>query len=232
MQFDENPYLYTEEAAPPEQQTAQQLYQQPAQQQPYQQSYPYQPYQQPYQQQNYQQPYQQNYQQPYQQQPYQQPYQPYPQQRYYGAQPNKASGMAKAFTIVSFVTGILSLFSAMSGMISLFISLTGTSSLLSPPDEGSLRLAAEAMAKARELLADESVDVLILDELCNAVYFELITEEDALSLLDAKRADQELVLTGRNATEKLIERADLVTEMREIKHPFKQGIKARKGIEY
>lgn len=142
MQFDENPYLYTEEAAPPEQQTAQQLYQQPAQQQPYQQSYPYQPYQQPYQQQNYQQPYQQSYQQPYQQpyqqQPYQQPYQPYPQQRYYGAQPNKASGMAKAFTIVSFVTGILSLFSAMSGMISLFISLTGTSSLLSPPDGGSL----------------------------------------------------------------------------------------------
>ncbi|MEE0954098.1 MAG: hypothetical protein U0L60_08820, partial [Ruminococcus sp.] len=77
-------------------------------------------------------------QQPYQQQPYQQPYQPYPQQRYYGVQPNKASGMAKAFTIVSFVTGILSLFSAMSGMISLFISLTGTSSLLSPPDGGSL----------------------------------------------------------------------------------------------
>lgn len=138
MQFDENPYLYTEEAAPPEQQTAQQLYQQPAQQQPYQQSYPYQPYQQPYQQQNYQQPYQQAYQQPYQQQPYQQPYQPYPQQRYYGAQPNKASGMAKAFTIVSFVTGILSLFSAMSGMISLFISLTGTSSLFSPTDGGSL----------------------------------------------------------------------------------------------
>lgn len=138
MQFDENPYLYTEEAAPPEQQTAQQMYQQPAQQQPYQQSYPYQPYQQPYQQQNYQQPYQQSYQQPYQQQPYQQPYQPYPQQRYYGAQPNKASGMAKAFTIVSFVTGILSLFSAMSGMISLFISLTGTSSLFSPTDGGSL----------------------------------------------------------------------------------------------
>lgn len=138
MQFDENPYLYTEEAAPPEQQTAQQLYQQLAQQQPYQQSYPYQPYQQPYQQQNYQQPYQQSYQQPYQQQPYQQPYQPYPQQRYYGAQPNKASGMAKAFTIVSFVTGILSLFSAMSGMISLFISLTGTSSLFSPTDGGSL----------------------------------------------------------------------------------------------
>jgi hypothetical protein len=125
MQFDENPYLYTEEAAPPEQQTAQQLYQQ---------SYPYQPYQQPYQQQNYQQPYQQS----YQQQPYQQPYQPYSQQRYYGAQPNKASGMAKAFTIVSFVTGILSLFSAMSGMISLFISLKGTSSLFSPTDGGSL----------------------------------------------------------------------------------------------
>ena len=138
MQFDENPYLHTEEAAPPEQQTTQQLYLQPSQQQPYQQSYPYQPYQQPYQQQNYQQPYQQNYQQPYQQQPYQQPYQPYPQQRYYGAQPNKASGMAKAFSIVSFATGILSLFSVMSGMFSLFFSLTGMSTLTSPTDIGSL----------------------------------------------------------------------------------------------
>ena len=116
------PQAQPQAAVPPMQQP---MYQAPAGQpypnQPYpQQGYPQAPYPQ----------------QGYPQQPY--PNQPYPQQRYYGAQPNKASGMAKAFTIVSFVTGILSLFSAMSGMISLFISLTGTSSLLSPPDGGSL----------------------------------------------------------------------------------------------
>lgn len=126
MQLDENPYLHTEEA-PPEQEPYQQPYEQP-----YQPSYQQQPYQQPYEQ-----PYQQSYQQSY-QQPYQQPYQPYPRQRYGAAQPNKAAGMAKAFSIVSFATGILSLFSVMSGMFSLFFSLTGMSTLTSPTDIGSL----------------------------------------------------------------------------------------------
>ena len=149
MRFDENPYLQTEEAEltgqpyqqeyqQPVQQPYQQGYQQPVQQ-PYQQPYQQQPYQQqPYQQQPYQQqPYQQQpyQQQPYQQQPYQQPYrQPY----YNGARPNKGNGMAKAFTIVSFIAGIIALFSALSGMFSLYIAMTGTSSLTSPTDVGSL----------------------------------------------------------------------------------------------
>ena len=100
------------------------------------------------------------------------------------------------------------------------------------PDELSLNKAAEAMAKAMELLRDETVDVLILDELCNAVWFGLVSEEAALELMMNRREDQELVITGRNATPAMMELADLVTEMKEVKHPYAQGVPARKGIEY
>ena len=100
------------------------------------------------------------------------------------------------------------------------------------PDEENLALARAAMAKAYEAMQDESVDIVILDELNNAVYFDLVTEEDALALMAARPEDTELIITGRNATERMIEAADLVTEMREIKHPYQKGIQARQGIEY
>lgn len=101
-----------------------------------------------------------------------------------------------------------------------------------PPDEENLQLAAAAVAKARELMAGGEIDILILDELNNAVYFDLLSEDDALALFREKPAYMELVATGRNATEAMIEAADLVTEMREIKHPYQKGIQGRKGIEY
>ena len=100
------------------------------------------------------------------------------------------------------------------------------------PDAENLKLAADAMAKAYELMQDESLDILILDELNNAIYFDLVTEEDAIQLLKAKPENLEIVVTGRNATERIMDMADLVTEMREIKHPYQKGIQARKGIEY
>ena len=81
-------------------------------------------------------------------------------------------------------------------------------------------------------MADPDVDILILDELSNAVYFDLVSEADALALIAARPKTQELVITGRNATPAMIEAADLVTEMREIRHPYQKGIQARKGIEF
>ncbi len=99
------------------------------------------------------------------------------------------------------------------------------------PSAQNLALAGEAMALVRQVIAEQTADILILDELNNAVYFDLVTEADALSLLAAKPAQMELVLTGRNATEAMIQAADLVTEMREIKHPYGR-VGARKGIEY
>ena len=74
--------------------------------------------------------------------------------------------------------------------------------------------------------------MVILDEVNIAVHYGLISADDVLKLLDRKPLETEVIITGRYADEKLIKKADLVTEMREIKHYFKQGVKARKGIEY
>lgn len=93
-------------------------------------------------------------------------------------------------------------------------------------------LAHQAMEHAEKALLDPETDLLILDEINNALYFELLTVEEVLNLLDKKPEHVELVLTGRNAPPELIERAHLVTEMKEIKHPYQMGIKSRKGIEY
>jgi cob(I)alamin adenosyltransferase len=91
--------------------------------------------------------------------------------------------------------------------------------------------AQEALVQARELLVSGAFDLFICDEINGAVGFGLIDLEQVLELISAKPERTELVLTGRNAHEKVIEAADLVTEMREIKHYYKAGIPARTGIE-
>jgi len=85
---------------------------------------------------------------------------------------------------------------------------------------------------AMEKITSGRYQLIILDELNIAVDLGLVTEEEVDSLIDACGKDQHLVITGRNATKKLIEKADLVTEMKEIKHPYQQGILAQKGIDW
>ena len=75
-------------------------------------------------------------------------------------------------------------------------------------------------------------DLVIADEIICAMNAELITPEEILQLIDKRPQSVELVLTGRNATQKIIKKADLVTEMRKVRHPFDKGFPARKGIEY
>lgn len=76
------------------------------------------------------------------------------------------------------------------------------------------------------------IDILILDEIVVATLFKLISYNDLYKIIDNKRPNMELILTGRGATEELIKRCDLVTEMKEIKHYYTKGVNARKGIEY
>ncbi len=92
------------------------------------------------------------------------------------------------------------------------------------------RAAHEALSFAQARLGN--YDMVILDEVIYAIGFGLINENEVLSLIDEKPERLHLVLTGRNAPEKIIARADLVTEMCEIKHPYQKGIKAQKGIEF
>jgi cob(I)alamin adenosyltransferase len=93
------------------------------------------------------------------------------------------------------------------------------------------RLAQEAFVRAGELMTSGEYDLFICDEINGAVGFGLIDVEQVLELIRLKPERVELVLTGRNAHERVIEAADLVTEMREIKHYYKAGVPARTGIE-
>jgi len=91
--------------------------------------------------------------------------------------------------------------------------------------------AQEAFTQAKELLTSGEYDLFICDEINGAVGFGLLDVEQVLELISLKPEQVELVLTGRNAHERVIEAADLVTEMREIKHYYKAGVPARTGIE-
>jgi cob(I)alamin adenosyltransferase len=99
------------------------------------------------------------------------------------------------------------------------------------PSTVDMELAAQGMARARQVLTEGEADVVILDELNVAVGFGLVRVEDALGLIDIKPPHVELLITGRMAPPELVARADLVTEMREVKHPFNDGVLAREGID-
>ena len=73
---------------------------------------------------------------------------------------------------------------------------------------------------------------MILDEINYAIQLELLKLDDVIDMIKSKPAELDLVLTGNHAAKEVIELADLVTEMKEIKHPFKSGIKAKKGIDF
>lgn len=92
--------------------------------------------------------------------------------------------------------------------------------------------AAAGFGRARALVQSGDYDLVVLDELVTAVFFELVPLGDVLELVAAKPAAVELVITGRRAPEELIAAADLVTEMRLLKHYFDAGVKARPGIEF
>ena len=92
-----------------------------------------------------------------------------------------------------------------------------------------------AIQLARERMMSGKYDVLILDEVIYALGyldFKLIELKDVLELLRSKPPEMHVILTGRNAPPEILEAADLVTEMKEIKHPMKKGVPAQQGIDY
>jgi cob(I)alamin adenosyltransferase len=92
--------------------------------------------------------------------------------------------------------------------------------------------ARRAWDKAVAMLHDDSFGVVILDELNIVLKYDYLPLQEVLDELTAKRQMLHVVITGRNAKDELIELADLVTEMKLVKHPYRQGIKPQKGIEY
>jgi len=100
------------------------------------------------------------------------------------------------------------------------------------PKQDHVAAAKEALRISKEKIASGKYDIIILDEINYAVNLQLISVDDVLELIKMKPKHTTLVLTGNHASDKVIEVADLVTEMREVKHPYKQGKKAKRGVDF
>ena len=97
--------------------------------------------------------------------------------------------------------------------------------------EEHLDYARRGYTRALEVMRDPQYDLIVLDEIITTCTLKLITLEDILNVISIKADDRELVITGRGAPPELIEACDLVTEMKEVKHYYQQGVEARTGIE-
>lgn len=103
--------------------------------------------------------------------------------------------------------------------------------IVDKPAPEDIRAARQGLARVRSVVADGRHDLVILEEANVAVRYDLFTAGDLLDIIDAKPDHVELVITGRYAAPDIVKRADLVTEMKEIKHYFSRGVDARIGIE-
>ncbi len=96
-----------------------------------------------------------------------------------------------------------------------------------------MRIATErAFSFAKKVVMNKDYDIIILDEVLMAIQVNLLDKEDVVALMKNKPPEVEMVLTGRGAPKEIIEEADLVTDMVELKHPYQKGATARRGIEY
>ncbi len=93
-------------------------------------------------------------------------------------------------------------------------------------------LAKKGLRKAKASLTGKKYDVVILDEVNVVAYFGIVTPEEVMAVVRSRAPEVEVIMTGRNAPKQFIDEADLVTEMRMIKHPYDAGVIARAGIEY
>lgn len=149
----------------------------------------------------------------------------------------RAAGCGLATRIVQFMKGLhyseLDAAGMLEGLVTIeqfgheeFCSISG------PPDVRDVEMAVKALERVRGLMQENTCDILIADEMITAGLFKLITQDDILDTIQRKPDGMELILTGRGASEQIIDAADLVTEMREVKHYYTRGVQAREGIEH
>lgn len=100
------------------------------------------------------------------------------------------------------------------------------------PAENDIQAVRKGLDEVADIILNNQYDMVLLDEVCIALFYHLFEKEELLTILSKKPAEMEIILTGRYAPPELIEIADLVTEMKEIKHYYTKGIMARPGIEF
>jgi len=104
--------------------------------------------------------------------------------------------------------------------------------IVDEPTSEDIQAAKEGLEEVGAVIRSGKYDVVVLDEATIALHYKLFSVEELIAVLQEEREETEIAITGRYAPEELIEIADLVTEMKEIKHYYTKGISARKGIEY
>jgi len=148
----------------------------------------------------------------------------------------RAAGHGLKIYIVFFMKGdyVRGEFKALTAFPNIRVSRSGFRRFVNPghvtPEEK--EQAGRALAAAREAVTGSRYDLVVLDELNVAIAYDLVGLDEVVKLIEDKPPRVELIITGRHAPERLVEMADLVTEMVKVKHPYDKGIKARKGIEY
>ena len=100
-----------------------------------------------------------------------------------------------------------------------------------PPRQEDVDMAQAGLSKARQAMSSGEYHIIVFDEILTAHFFQLVSVEDMLDVIKSKPENVEVVFTGRYAPKEVIEAADLVTEMVEVKHYYEKGVEARKGIE-
>jgi len=104
--------------------------------------------------------------------------------------------------------------------------------IINEPNLKDIDAAQNGLIQVSEVIIQNHFNLVSLDELCIALHYHLVDILDVVNILKLKPADQEIIITGRYAPKELYQIADLITEMKEVKHYYKMGTEARKGIEY
>lgn len=148
----------------------------------------------------------------------------------------RAAGHGKKVAIIQFIkervdTGEARALVALADRIELHVTGSGFSWQQREMDAFK-QMARKGWQLAKEKIASRAYDMIILDELTYLMHFALIPEEEVLETVANRPEPLHLIITGRHAGPGLLALADLVTEMREVKHPYHQGITAQKGIEF
>ncbi|MDH4332903.1 MAG: cob(I)yrinic acid a,c-diamide adenosyltransferase [Desulfobulbaceae bacterium] len=148
----------------------------------------------------------------------------------------RAAGQGMKVCVIQFIKGqtktgeALAFTSAFPGQVELH--LAGTGFTWKQEMETVKEAALAGWQLAREKILSDAYDLIVLDELTYLIGLGIVPEDEIITLFRARPKRLHLVITGRDASEGLIDYADLVTEMRVIKHPYQNGIKAQKGIEF
>lgn len=148
----------------------------------------------------------------------------------------RAVGWKKKIAIVQFIKGYKEIgewkFLKTIKQIDIYQAHNSKIASIGLPNDKHKSSCAKSLKILKTLINKDEYDVLILDEINNAIFYDLVEAGEIIKIINDRPAGQSIVLTGRNAPEKILEIADLVTEMKNIKHPYDIGIQAKRGIDY